>query len=124
MEHLHSPQEEPRTILLHKKTGGQVFHMLSIFDAIVKVHCCSNHLVQEKTLVSCKSALYSAKQDLVRIYCESYYICMEKNPMVPPRKRAKKPRVSSNFHDRFQVNLIDMRKMLRRISTVSSSIGL
>ncbi len=36
---------------------------------------------------------------------------MEKQPTVPPRKGAKKPIISSEFCDQFQVDLIDMRTM-------------
>jgi hypothetical protein len=36
---------------------------------------------------------------------------MEKQPTVPPRKGAKKPIISSEFHNQFQVDLIDMRTM-------------
>ncbi len=36
---------------------------------------------------------------------------MEKQPTVPPEKGAKKPIISSEFCDRFQVDLIDMRTM-------------
>jgi hypothetical protein len=39
---------------------------------------------------------------------------MEKQPTVPPRKGAKKPVISSEFCDRFQVDLIDMRTMRKK----------
>jgi hypothetical protein len=39
---------------------------------------------------------------------------MEKQPTVPPRKVAKKPIISSEFCDRFQVDLIDMRTMRKK----------
>jgi hypothetical protein len=34
---------------------------------------------------------------------------MEKQPTVPPRKGAKKPIISSEFCDQFQVDLIELR---------------
>ncbi len=34
---------------------------------------------------------------------------MKKPPIMPPQKGAKKPIILSEFHDRFQVDLIDMR---------------
>ncbi len=41
-------------------------------------------------------------------------MCMKKQPTVPPRKGAKKPIISPEFHDRFQVDLIDMRTMRKK----------
>jgi hypothetical protein len=38
---------------------------------------------------------------------------MQKTPRVPTRKGAKKPIISSEFRDRFQVDLIDMRALLK-----------
>ncbi len=85
--------------------------MLSVFDVINEVYHQSGHLGQEKTLVNCKPEFYSATQKLVKIHCESSYICMVKNPMISSRHGAKKPIISSWFCDRFQVDLIDTRKM-------------
>jgi hypothetical protein len=41
-------------------------------------------------------------------------VCIEKQPTVPLRKGAKKPIISSEFCDRFQVDLIDMRTMRKK----------
>jgi hypothetical protein len=57
---------------------------------------------------------YSPTYDLCKIYCENCYICHEKTPVIEPRKGAKKPIISSEFRDRFQVDLIDMRTMRKK----------
>lgn len=93
---------------------GLVLNYLEVFDAIDEVHRSIGHLRQEATLVACKPKYYSVTQHLVKIYCECCYTCMKKNPTIPPRKGAKNPILSCAFRDRFQVDLIDMRKMQRK----------
>jgi hypothetical protein len=39
---------------------------------------------------------------------------MEKQPTVPPRKGAKKPIISSELSDCFQMDLIDIRTMRKK----------
>jgi hypothetical protein len=103
----------PTKVLIHKNTGGIVVHMLAVFDVIHKANCRLGHLAVDKTLARTKPAHYSPMYELVKIYCKYCYMCMEKQPSVPPRKGAKKPIISSDFHDQFQVDLIDMRTMLK-----------
>jgi hypothetical protein len=88
--------------------------MLAIFDVIHEVHCRLGHLAVDKKNVVTKPVFYSPTYELCKIYCNNYYVCMEKQPTVPPRKGARKPIISSEFHDRFQVDLIDMRTMRRK----------
>jgi hypothetical protein len=83
--------------------------MLAVFNAIHEAHCRLGHLAVDKTLGGTKPVHYSPTYELCKIYCENCYVCMEKQPTVPPRKGAKKPIISSEFCDRFQVDLIDMR---------------
>ncbi len=85
--------------------------MLAVFDVIHEAHCRLGHLAVDKTLAGIKPAHYSPMYELVKIYCKNCYVCMEKQPTVPPRKGAKKPIMSSEFCDCFQVDLIDMRTM-------------
>ena len=42
------------------------------------------------------------------------FVCHEKHSNVPPTKGARKPILSSEFHDCIQVGLIDMREMRKR----------
>ena len=91
VEEVYSWDGEPYFILIHKATGGKVFHMLDIFNAIDEVHYRIGHLGQVKTIVGCKPELYSATLEIVKIYWECCYICMEKTPTIPPCKGAKKP---------------------------------
>jgi hypothetical protein len=104
----------PKKILINKNTGGIVAHMLAIFDMIHKGHCRLGHLAGDKTLAATKWAFYSPTYELCKIYCENCYVCMEKQPTVLPRKGANKPIILSEFHDRFQVDLIDMRTMRKK----------
>jgi hypothetical protein len=85
--------------------------MLAVFDVIHKPHCRLGHLAVDKTLAATKPAFYSPTYELCKIYCKNYYVCMEKQPTVPPRKGAKKPIILSGFRDPFQVDLIDMKTM-------------
>jgi hypothetical protein len=104
----------PKKILIHKNTGGIVIHMLPIFDVIHEAHCRLSHLAVDKTLVATKQVFYSPTYELCKIYCKNCNVCMEKQPTVPPSKGAKKPIISSEFRDRFQVDLIDMRTMRKK----------
>lgn len=88
--------------------------MLDVFDVIKEAHCQQGHLRVDKTLAACKPAFYSPTYELCKIYCENCYICHEKTPVIEPKKGAKKPIISSEFRDRFQVDLIDMRTMRKR----------
>jgi hypothetical protein len=111
IEETESLDGSAKMILIHKNTRGIVVHMLAIFDVIYKAHCRLGYLAVDKTLVGTKPAHYSPTYELVKIYCKNCYVCMEKQPTVLPRKGAKKPVIFSEFHDRFQVDLIDMRTM-------------
>ncbi len=74
----------PKKILIHKNTLGIVVHMLAIFDVIHKAHCRLGHLAVDKTLAATKPAFYSPTYELCKIYCKDCYVCMEKQPTVPP----------------------------------------
>jgi hypothetical protein len=105
----------PKQILIHKNTGGIVVHMLAVFDVIHKAHCRLGNLANDKTLAATKPAFYSPMYELCKIYCENCYMCMEKQPTVPPRKGAKKPIILSEFCDRFQVDLLQLYSNIRHI---------
>ncbi len=110
----------PKTILKHKHSGGIVLHMLDVFDVIKEAHCQQGHLQVDKTLAACKPVFYSPTYELCKIYCENCYICHEKTPVIEPKKGAKEPIISSEFRDRFQVDLIDMRTMRKRDARCSA----
>jgi hypothetical protein len=103
-----------KIILKSKNTGGIVLHMLDIFNVIKEAHCQQGHLRVDKTLAACKPMFYSPTYELCKMYCEDCYICHEKTPAIEARKGAKKPIISSEFRDRFQVDLIDMRTMRKK----------
>jgi hypothetical protein len=104
----------PKMILKHKKSGGIISNMLNIFDVIQEAHCRQGHLKVEKTLANCTSMFYSPTYELCRLFINDCFVCHEKHPNVPARKGAKKPILSFEFRDRFQVDLIDMRTMRKR----------
>jgi hypothetical protein len=83
--------------------------MLAVFNVKHEAHCRLGHLAVDKTLVATKPVFYIPTCALCKIYCENCHVCMEKQPTVPWRKRAKKPIISSECCDRFQVDLIDMK---------------
>ncbi len=102
-----------KIILKHKKSGGIVLHMLDIFDVICKAHSRQGHLKVDKTLTNCMM-FYSPTYELCKLFINDCFICHEKHPKVPARKRAKKPILSSEFRNPFQVDLIDMRTTRKR----------
>jgi hypothetical protein len=103
--------ESQRWILKHKKSGGIVSHMLNIFDIINEAHSRQGHLKAERTLANMQPMHYSPTLELCKLFCLNCFVCHERHPNVPPPKGAKKPILTSEFCDRLQVDLIDMRAM-------------
>jgi hypothetical protein len=87
--------------------------MLDIFDVIHKAHSRQGHLKVDKTLANC-TMFYSPTYELCKLFINDCFVCHEKHPKVPARKGAKKPILSSEFRDHFQVDLIDMWTMRKR----------
>jgi hypothetical protein len=102
-----------KNILKHKKSRGIVLYMLDIFNVIHEAHSRQGHLKVDKTLANC-TMFYSPTYKLCKLFIADCFVCHERHPNVPARKGAKKPILSSEFRDRFQVNLIDMRTMRKR----------
>ncbi len=96
-----------KIILKHKKSGGIVLHMLDIFGVIHKAHSRQGHLKEDKTLANC-TMFYSPTYELCKLFITDCFVCHERHPKVPARKGAKKPILSSEFCNCFQVDLIDM----------------
>jgi hypothetical protein len=88
--------------------------MLAVFNVIHEAYCRLGHLAVDKTLAATKPVFHSLTYELCKIYCKNCYVCMEKQLTVLPRKGAKKPIILSEFCDRFQVDLIDMRTMRKK----------
>ena len=61
-----------------------------------------------------KGRMLMHPQALVKIFVESCFHCHQKQPSIKPLKGAKKPIVSSEFCDQFQVDLIDMRNKMKK----------
>ena len=112
--HTENSDGTPMTVLLHKKSNGIVLHMLDIFDVFLSAHNQQGHLKTERTLAALKPQYYSATHDLVKLFIEDCAVCHQKNSGIEKKKGARKPIISSEFRDRFQVDLIDMRTIRRR----------
>jgi hypothetical protein len=102
-----------KLILKHKKSGGSVLHMLDIFDVIHEAHSKQGHLKVDKTLANC-TMFYSPTYELCKLFIADCFVCHKRQPKLLARKGAKKPILSSEFRDRFQVDRIDMRTMRKR----------
>ena len=87
---------------------------LHIFDVIDEIHRANGHFGQERTYTALADKYYNVTQALVKIYCSTCLHCNASQPVIAPQKGAKKPILSHEFRDRFQVDLVDMRKKKRR----------
>jgi hypothetical protein len=88
--------------------------MLDVFDAFLSAHQTLGHLKTDKTMALLKPQYYSATADLVKVFIDHCSVCHQKNTGIQKKKGARKPILSSEFRDRFQVDLIDMRTIRRR----------
>ncbi len=111
-----------KIILKHKKSGGIVLHMLDIFYVIHKAHSRQGHLKLDKTLVKC-TMFDSPTYELCKLLIADCFVCHKRHPNVPARIGMKKPILSSEFHDHFQVDLIDMRTTRKWMCMVRCSAG-
>jgi hypothetical protein len=102
-----------KVILKHKKSGGIVLHMLDIFNVIHKAHSRQGHLKVDKTLANC-TMFYSPTYELCKLFITDCFIYHKRHPKMLARKGVKKPILSSEFRDCFQVDLIDTRMMRKR----------
>ena len=91
-----------------------VIPMLEVFDVIKATHSDLGHLGMERTYNEISKTHYSITQAMVNIYVKRCYHCIQKQPTIKEAKGAKKPIVSHEYRDRFQIDLIDMRKMKRK----------
>jgi hypothetical protein len=112
---------EPRTVLKRLErnkensqlieAGRIILSREEIFEAINEWHHHNGHLGQERTWEYCKAKFWNVTQDHVRHYCTTCFTCLCKNPVAKKLKGSIKPIFSKNFRDRFQVDLIDFRRL-------------
>ena len=110
---------EPRNILrkYDKKDGTSgriVVSREELFDSIDDWHTKNGHLDQESTWKYCRNKYANITQDHVKIYCTTCFVCMKKNPVTKNEKGSQKPIFSKKWRDRFQVDLVDFRKLRKR----------
>jgi hypothetical protein len=97
------------------KIGRIVVSRERVFDAINEWHRSgSGHFGSERTWMLCKEKYHNCTQPLVRLFCELCPECFQKNPKVKTMKGSRKPIKSKLFRERFQIDLIDMRKLRKR----------
>ena len=104
----------PKKVLIKRKGNKIVLHMLDMFDAIKQAHGHAGHLKGERTLQQMRPHYYSCTMELCNLWVSDCPVCHTKNDPKPKRKGASKPIISSEFRDRTQVDLIDMRTVRKR----------
>ena len=90
--------------------GWEIIPKEEVFDAINNI-CSTGHMGMDHTYTYCSPTYYSIIQDMVQCYCKTCHVCIEANPIIAHQKGAKKPIYSDAWHDCFQVDLVDYRKM-------------
>jgi hypothetical protein len=94
--------------------GRIVLSREEVFDGIREWHHSQGHMGQERTWGFCKEKFWNVTQQHVRYFCTTCFECMRKNPVIKKHKGSIKPIFSKNFRDRFQVYLIDFRRLRKR----------
>jgi hypothetical protein len=103
-----------KTNLVKVSNNKIVLHSLDVFDAIREAHLQIGHLKTERTLQLMRPKYYSCTKDLCTIWISDCPGCHHKNDGMVKRKGASRPLISSEFRDRIQVDLIDMRTIRKR----------
>ncbi len=85
-----------------------------VFYAIDEWHCGNGHVGMERASTYCREQYYNCTQRLVRIYCVTCFTCMRKNPITKSARGSWEPSLSKEFHNRFQLDLIDFCKLRKR----------
>jgi hypothetical protein len=91
------------------KTWRMVVHQEEVFDAISEAHLQVGHKKVGQTNNCVNEKYHNITEAQVKVFRKSCPICSEEQPRLTMLAGAKKPIMSSNFRDRFQVDLIDMR---------------
>jgi hypothetical protein len=122
---LGSGDAEPRTILRKYNKDGTHGHIVvsrkELFDAIDDLHTNNGHQGEKRTWKYCRNKYANVTQDHVKFFCTTCITCMKKNPVTKNEKGSQKPIFSKNFWDRFQVDLVDFRK-LRKCDPFGASV--
>jgi hypothetical protein len=85
-----------------------------VFSAIDEWHRSNGHVGMERTSTYCQEQYFNCTQRLVRINCMTCFTCMRKNPITKPARGSRKPILSKEFCDRFQLDLFDFHKLRKR----------
>jgi len=121
LEEIYVPgSDEPEFVVRRRETGKNkgkdriVLSREKVFDAIDDWHRGNGHMGQERTWKFCRDKYWNVTEKCVRIYSETCLVCMKKNPPAKNVKGSIKPIQSWEFRDRFQIDLIDFRKLRKR----------
>ena len=107
--------DTPHTVLRRWENGAIGRIVVSREQAFLdEWHKDNGHMGQERTWGYCKEKYWNIAQALVKHYCETCPACMKKNPITQPAKGSRKPIRSRCYRDRFQIDLIDFRKLRKR----------
>lgn len=115
-----SCDEEPQYVVRRKEKGKNVgkdrivISRENLFQVIDECHRGNGHMGQERTWKYCKQKYYNVTERSVRLYSETCLVCIKKNPVTKNLKSCIKPIQSWKFRDRFQVDIIDFRKLRKR----------
>lgn len=110
LKRLEVSKDDPQLV----QPGRIVLSREEVFEAINEWHHNNGHLGQERTWEFCQTKFWNVTQDHVKHYCNTCFTCLKKNPVTKKLQGSIKPIFSKNFRDRFQVDLIDFRKLRKR----------
>jgi len=94
--------------------GRIVTNREDLFDAINEWHSANGHLGFERTWTYCQEKYWNVTQDHVDFFCKTCHACSKSNPVTKKLTGSIKPIFSKNFRDRFQVDLVDFRRLRKR----------
>jgi transposase InsO family protein len=97
--------------LMNTKTGKRIVPQMEVFDAIYDNHYDSNgHMKLATMWVAMNQHFHNVSEREVKQFLALCPVCSKENPQIPKTKGAKKPILSTQFRDRFQIDLIDYGK--------------
>jgi hypothetical protein len=123
VEMIQVPGSLPRPVLRRLERNKQgievpgriVVNQETAFDAIDEWHRGMVHQGQVSTWTYCQDKFYNVTQELVMHYCKTCVSCLKKHaPVTDPVRGSVKPIRSVAFRERFQIDLIDFRKLRKR----------
>jgi hypothetical protein len=86
----------------------------TIVEAIDEWHRGNGHLGTERTWTFGKTKYWNISQEHVKMYLKTRITCMKKNPVSRNEKGSCMPITSKTFCDRFQLDLMNFRKLRKR----------